>query len=89
MSDTKTTTWRKLLKNAFSQTGDNFDKMETTLTETQLDKEFDPDFGSPEGDSFTAWGTLFVYFPVTYDGAEWVGYAPRNPCFYKTEHQGG
>jgi hypothetical protein len=26
---------------------------------------------------------------VVYDGAEWVGYAPRNVCNIKTSHWGG
>ena len=31
----------------------------------------------------------WVYFPICYDGAEWVGHAPRNPCDIAMEHQGG
>ena len=81
--------WRTGLEYAFKKTGDDFTKMTTTLTEEELDLEFDDDFGMPEGVPFTAWGEKFVYFPICYDGAEWVGFAPRNPCEYKTEHMGG
>jgi len=83
------TNWKKELLYAFRQTGDNFDTMETTLSEAELIKEFDNGYGGHQGAPFTAWGDKFVYFPITYDGSEWVGHAPRNPCVIKTEHQGG
>jgi hypothetical protein len=54
-----------------------------------LDVDFDAGYGSPHGPRFTAWTTQRVYFPVVYDGAEWVGSAPRNPCDEATEHVGG
>ena len=81
--------WRKGLKDAFKETGDKFADMVTTLTEEELDTDFDGGYGSTEGAAFTAWGEKFVYFPICYDGAEWVGYAPRNPCEFKTAHMGG
>ena len=70
------------------QTGDDFEQMETTLAEAELDTQFNNDSGLSEGDPFTAWGEKYVYFPVVYDGAEWVSFAPRNPCDIKTEHVG-
>lgn len=88
MTDDKTT-WRALLKEAFAETGDDFSKMVSTMTEEHLDARFDCGFGCAEGCAFTAWGDKYVYFPVVYDGAEWVGRAPRNPCDEATEHQGG
>jgi hypothetical protein len=81
------TKWIEELKVAFDKNGDNFNKMVTTLTDKQLNKSFDN--GGPKGEPFTAWGEKYVYFPVCYDGAEWVGSAPRNPCDKATEHQGG
>lgn len=83
------TTWHKLLKEAFEESGDDFSKMVTTLTDEQLNKEFDNGWGTSEGDPFTAWGDRYVYFPVVYDGAEWVGRAPRNPCNEQCTHAGG
>ncbi len=83
------TTWRKELESAFIETGDDFDKMVSTLSEQELDREFDDGYGGTNGSPFTAWGEAFVYFPVCYDGAEWVGYAPRNPCDRATNHWGG
>lgn len=63
--------------------------MNTTLTDDELSAEFNTGYGNQKGEPFTAWGEKFVYFPVCYDGAEWVGSAPRNPCEVKTYHQGG
>lgn len=63
--------------------------METTLSADDLEVSFDDGFGGSNGKSFTAWGEKYVYFPVVYDGAEWVGYAPRNPCDEATSHWGG
>lgn len=81
--------WKQMLIQAFKETGDNFEKMQTTLTQEELIIEFDGGFGCIKGVSFTSWGEKYVYFPVVYDGAEWVGYAPRNMCEIKTSHLGG
>jgi len=50
---------------------------------------FYPGFGGIEGEKFTAWSKEWVYFPVTYDGSEWVGRVPRKPCLHATMHMGG
>jgi hypothetical protein len=60
-----------------------------TLSEHELDVVFYAGFGGCEGEPFTLWTEARVYFPVVYDGAEWCGSAPRNPCEEKTAHQGG
>ena len=78
-------TWRKLINIA---AGDDR-IISCTLTDEELDKEFDDGYGFPQGKPFTAWSEKFVYFPVVYDGAEWVGRAPRNPCDEVTFHMGG
>jgi hypothetical protein len=83
------TTWRKELTEAFAEAGEDISKMVCTLDDAGLDKEFYPGFGGSEGPAFTAWGEKYVYFPVVYDGSEWVGKAPRNPCDEATEHVGG
>lgn len=81
--------WKEMLIEVFKETGDDFEKMETTLTDEELVKEFDDGYGGIEGTPFTAWGEKYVYFPVVYDGAEFVGYAPRNVSDIKTSHWGG
>ena len=77
--------WRELIKEEAKD-----DKIiYCTLSEEELDKKFDCDFGWAKGKPFTAWSEKYVYFPIVYDGAEWVGRAPRNPCDEATSHMGG
>ena len=82
-------TWENMLREAFKENGDDFEKIVTTLDDDDMTADFDDGFGCTEGKAFTAWGEKYVYFPVCYDGAEWVGSAPRNPCDIATEHWGG
>lgn len=83
------TTWRKELEKATAQDGEDFTKLVFAIDEGGLDNEFDDGFGGSEGVPFTAWGEKWVYFPIVYDGSEWVGHAPRNPCDLQMSHQGG
>jgi len=80
-------TWRELILEAIELNNDRF--VSWTLTDEQADAEFDDEYGLEEGAPFTAWGDEYVYFPVCYDGSEWVGCAPRNPCDRALSHQGG
>ena len=85
------TTWREELNREMApQTTD--DLIACTLTEEQMDKEFDAGYGGTEGQPFTAWTSTTVYFPMCYDGREWAGSAPRNPTkkafAQPLEHQG-
>jgi len=59
-----------------------------TLTDEQLDVEFDSSFGWVYGEPFTLWTEKRVYFPVCYDGAEWVGSVSRDPDGVSTDHMG-
>ena len=81
--------WKEALQEAFEENGDDFGKMITTLSPEELNAEFHGGYGGEEGAPFTAWGEEYVYFPICYDGAEWVGSAPRNPCDIAMKHQGG
>ncbi len=49
----------------------------------------DTGHGGEQGQPFTVWTERRVYFPLCYDGAEWVGSAPRDPCDEALRHQGG
>lgn len=60
-----------------------------TLTKDEMKVKFYTGFGGTEGKPFTAWTKNWVLFPVQYDGAESVGYVPRNPCDIASEHCGG
>lgn len=62
---------------------------EGATEQSTLDVTFDTGYGSAQGPSFTAWSANRVYFPLCYDGSEWVGSAPRNPCEQACVHQGG
>ena len=83
------TTWERKLRDAFGETGDDFEKVVCTLEDEEMKRQFDDGYGGQNGSPFTAWGENYVYFPVCYDGAEWVGYVPRNPCDIETPHWGG
>ena len=82
--------WRELLEMHMRKVGESLPALVgNTMTDADMDDRFYPGFGSSSGCAFTAWTADRVYFPVVYDGAEWVGSAPRNPCGEATEHVGG
>lgn len=82
--------WKKLIEYEMKQQGETFDDVvECTLTDEELVVEFDSGYGGSEGAPFTLWTTNRVYFPVVYDGAEWVGSVSRNPDGKPTYHLGG
>jgi hypothetical protein len=86
----RTACWRKLITEEMRRQNDTWDDVEaTTLTDETLDQLFDDGYGSENGVAFTLWTTRRVYFPVMYDGAEWVASVPRNPCADATGHVGG
>jgi len=78
-------TWKELID---ERAGDDV-IIACTLSEDELKVRFDDSYGTSHGKPFTAWSENYVYFPVVYDGAEWVGRAPRNPCDEATGHHGG
>lgn len=79
--------WRELIDDAFLRTGDTWDNV--VRFNGDLNIKFDCGYGSNEGLPFTLWTKKYVYFPICYDGSEWVGSAPRNPCDEILKHQGG
>jgi hypothetical protein len=69
---------------------ESFEDIESsTLSEQQLDSEFDNGYGGSNGCAFTVWTKNYVYFPAVYDGAEWVDCVSRNPNGVATLHIGG
>ena len=83
-------TWRKMiikLMKVYDECWD--DIVANTMTDEETDTEFDAGFGGSEGCPFTLWTVNRVYFPVVYDGSEWVGSVPRNPCQSPSGHFGG
>jgi len=84
------TTWRRMIKYEMELHGETADDVVScTLTDAELDREFDAGYGGHEGASFTLWTKKRVYFPATYDGAEWVASVSRDPDGKPTEHVGG
>lgn len=83
------TTWRKAIEVARNVAFDESPIVACSLSEEGLDREFDDGFGGEEGEPFTMWTEDRVYFPLCYDGSEWVGSAPRNPCGEVMSHLGG
>ena len=84
------TTWRKMISEALAKNGEAWgDVVDIAIADGELDREFNDGYGTSEGAPFTLWTSKNVYFPIVYDGAEWVGHAPRNPCDITMEHQGG
>ena len=82
--------WKKELGYEMKTRGETLEDIEAnTMTEEEMTKEFDSGFGETEGIPFTVWTAKTVYFPVCYDGAEWVGSVSRNPDGKPTDHQGG
>ena len=83
------TNWKELFEETFPLTKDKLSDLVMTLNMKELEERFDSGYGGAEGRPFTAWSKDWVYFPVCYDGSEWIGFVPRNPCEIATEHKGG
>ena len=84
------TNWKILIEYEMKTHNETFeDVVECTLTEEELLMEFYDGYGGSEGKPFTLWTTNRVYFPVVYDGAEWVESVSRNPDGKPTYHFGG
>lgn len=82
--------WKDMLIKCMSYNGETWkDVVSCTLSEELLNQKFDSGHGSIEGKPFTLWTNERVYFPVCYDGAEWVRSASRNPDGKPTYHVGG
>ena len=85
------TTWQTLITEALKNNKETWDDVESMTPKKGrwLEYLFDDDFGSVDGVPFTIWTKNRVYFPVCYDGSEWVGSVSRNPDNNPTYHIGG
>lgn len=81
--------WNKLIEELLDDEKDTDVIIHSTLTDNRMNAEFDGSYGGSCGEPFTAWSNDWVYFPVVYDGAEWVGRVPRDPCDIASNHVGG
>ena len=81
--------WKSLISEAMNEYDDSWDSVVScTLTEEELCKSFDENYGECEGKPFTLWTEKRVYFPTTYDGMEWVASVSRDPDGNSTKHVG-
>lgn len=84
------TNWRELIEDEMRGHGEEWtDVVSSTLSDEEARRDFDCGYGGTEGVAFTVWTENTVYFPITYDGAEWAGSASRHPDGAPTKHQGG
>lgn len=79
VKDDGLTTWSALLKTARDDAKDESAIVAVAPSPDALEVRFDDGYGGPEGPQVLIWTETHVYFPVCYDGAEWLGSAPRNP----------
>ena len=87
---TDMTNWKEMLIAAMQKRGETIKDIEAnTMSKKEMLKQFDQGFGGTEGIPVTVWTKNTVYFPIQYDGAEWVGHVSRNPDGKPTDHQGG
>jgi len=87
---TTMTTWKEQILKEMDKVGETFqDVVSCTLTDKELLKKFNRSYGRKKGLTFTLWTSNRVYFPVVYDGAEWVESVSRNPDGKPTDHVGG
>lgn len=85
-------TWADLIREEMKDKRDESPTVHAVIDGGNLEsfhEKFDSGYGVSKGRLFTLWTEKRVYFPVCYDGAEWVGSVPRNPCLETTEHFGG
>jgi len=69
--------WRRMITSAMIEHGETWaDVRDCTLDDTELDRLFNPGFGSAEGTPFWLWTDRRVYFATEYDGSEDVGSVP-------------
>lgn len=85
-------TWRKLITKEMDRHGDTWGSIVDLVIEGGsvecFDDKFDDGLGLEEGKPFTVWTTDRVYFPVWYDGSEWVWSASREPDGVAMTHVG-
>ena len=82
--------WKTKLNFALEENGESFiDVISNTMSEEEMLVKFDYGYGETGGIPFTVWTHKHVYFPICYDGSEWVGCASRFPDGKPTDHQGG
>ena len=89
--------WREAILEEMQSNGDTssdivaiaIEPREGRTAEEELDHKFYLGYGGTDGAPFTIWTKNYIYFPVCYDGAEWVCSLSRNPISTPSSHFGG
>ena len=85
-----TTTCKEQIKGEMKFYGESLsDIVSSTISEDEMNREFNNSYGIVKGISFTVWTANRVYFPADYDGSEWCASVSRNPDGKPTAHIGG
>lgn len=85
-----TTTWKEQIKGEMKFYGESLsDIVSSTISEDEMNREFNNSYGIVKGIPFTVWTANRVYFPADYDGSEWCASVSRNPDGKPTAHVGG
>lgn len=79
----ETTSWRKLLAEEAAMMNDPITVC--TISDAELDREFEHSHSGPFGTSFVAWSKLRVYYSGEYDGLDIVESNYRGPEEYLQE----
>lgn len=85
----KLESWETMVLAAREAAKDTTPVVKCTRSDSEMRREFFSGFGGMRGVPFTVWTEKRVYFPVCYDGSEWVDSVPRDPCDEHTYHVGG
>lgn len=83
------TTWQQAYEKARAEVGDTSPLVALAGASDVMERPFDDGYGGSQGPPVTVWTEERVYFPVVYDGAEWMGSAPRDPSGEALRHVGG
>ncbi|WP_299501362.1 hypothetical protein [uncultured Roseobacter sp.] len=81
-------TWKNLLDSEREHVGDQSRIIAVAPAELDWDRNFDDGFGDEYGQPFCAWTERRVYFPISYDGKEWIGSVSRAPDGKPLRHFG-
>ena len=77
--------WKELLQEEIQNKKDASKIVHCTISDKELLVKFDDGYGIVEGKGFRLYTENRIYFPVCYDGAEWIDSIPRD---HKSEEQG-
>lgn len=82
--------WRDLIVYCMSEYNEKWEDVVSYVPDDGkwLDYLFDDTYGSIEGEPFTLWTKGRVYFPMVFDGSEWVASISRDPDGVITKHLG-